>query len=78
IGNSNFRTCNSLTVFEAPVLTQIGNYNFSECNSLTTLKFGKHKLKVKCVDQIPFIIEREKTTLCSIFICSYFIEKKRI
>ncbi|CAA0144229.1 conserved hypothetical protein [Tenacibaculum maritimum] len=32
------------------------------CNALTTLKFGKHKLKVKCVDKIPFIIEREKTT----------------
>jgi hypothetical protein len=38
IGNYNFRVCNALTSFEAPVLTQIGNYNFRVCNALTSFE----------------------------------------
>ena len=38
IGDDNFRYCNALVSFEAPVLTQIGNYNFRQCNALVSFE----------------------------------------
>ncbi len=57
IGNYAFNNCTSLNSIKIPEsVTSIGYYAFANCTSLTSI----NDLKVKCVDEIPFVIKSSK------------------